>query len=61
MAYPKLSPIADRVMEQTTIHTSWESLRDLCDQMSGGKLPMSLLDKLTDMTQRRLRKNYLKG
>ena len=49
-----LSKIADRVARENPDITRWQSIRDICDQISAGELSTFALDMVTDMTQKRI-------
>ncbi len=58
----KLAPTADKIAAkiipavlERRLSPTWEALRDNCDIATGSDLPPSLLDRLTDMVERRVR------
>lgn len=59
----KLATEADRIAASAVAAVKrgepvppWETLRDCCDLATYGDLPPSLLDRLADMVERRVRK-----
>lgn len=53
----KLAPIADKVAEgMKGEHVDWDTVRDACDLTTNSDLPASVLDRLANMTMRRLEK-----
>lgn len=54
----KLAHLADEIARKRMgEHLDWDTLRDICDVRTRSELPPSLLDRLTDMTMRRLERN----
>lgn len=49
----KLARTADKVASEMR-GCNWDDVRDACDTRTGGDLPPSLLDRLTDMAVRRI-------